>query len=135
MTTVSPGLRPEAMTARLSWIRSTFTVRDSTVMSLLTTITNWPVWPLCTACVGTTTRFFSVVSVKMTFRYWPGQSALSVLGKVAFSRMVPVVVSTRVVDERQHPRDGRSVLHDDRLRLECALGLKALDEVQVLLGH
>ena len=69
------------------------TGRDSTVESALITNTNGPCCPACTAWVGTTTAR-AVVSVSATSTYWPGHSALSLLAKVAFSWMVPVVGST-----------------------------------------
>ena len=59
----------------------------------MTTNTNGPCWPACTACVGTTTAC-CVVSVIATSTYCPGHSALSELANVALSWMVPVVGST-----------------------------------------
>ncbi len=52
--------------------------------------------------------FFSTVRVKTTFRNWPGQRALSVLGKVALRWIVPVVVSMALSTNVRTPGMGLS---------------------------
>ena len=75
------------------------TARCSTVESGFTTKTNCPSWPVCTAWLGTTVAFGSVVRRSVTRANWPGHRRWSALSNVALSLIVSVVDVDGVVDE------------------------------------
>ena len=104
VTTVSPGCRPFSITASRGSVRETVTARDSTVLSLFTTKTYSPFCPRCTASAGATTAPCCSPSVSCTSTNCPGQSASSLLRKVALRRMVPVRGSTALSTKVSVPR-------------------------------
>ena len=112
VTTRSPAERPLVITVSRPSISPGVTGRDSTVRSGLTTKTYGPCCPVWMACDGTTRASVSVVSVRTTSANWPGQSALSVLSKVALSWIVPVAVSTVLLTKDRSPRTGRGTAPD-----------------------
>ena len=95
------------MTLSLPCVRATTTRRASTVESGLTTKTNAPCWPVCSAWAGTTMASGSTASVRATFTNWPGHSRRSAFANVAFRRMVPVFWSTALSMNVTVPRSDR----------------------------
>ena len=73
---------------------ATVTFRCSTVESGLTTKTNGPSCPVCTASFGTTVALLSVVMFRLTRANSPGHNRRSVLSNFAFSLIVSVDAST-----------------------------------------
>ena len=94
MTTCSPARTPEVITESLPTTRDTVTLRKSAVRSGLTTKTYCPFCPVCTAALGISTAFLSVLSVRLTSANCPGHSRRSRLANVAFSLIMPVAGST-----------------------------------------
>jgi hypothetical protein len=94
VTTCSPSRRPAATTESVPAVRSTVTGRCCAVPLSLITYTYGPVWPVTTACVGTTMAPCSTNSRSWVETNSPAQSRLLGLGNDAFSSTVPVVVST-----------------------------------------
>src|SRR5204862_4134695 len=84
----------------------TITSLSSAVLSGLTTNTEEPCWPLCTAEDGTTIAFGSVASVVTTLTNCPGHRRRRSFLKDAFTRMVPVVGSTALSTNVIWPSDG-----------------------------
>ena len=84
-------------------MRATFTGRCSAVESDFTTNTKSPACPVCTACDGTTVAFSSCASRSRIVENWPGHSRWSEFSNVAFSLIVPVVLSTVLSTNVRYP--------------------------------
>ena len=73
----------------------------------------------------------------VTLTYWPGQSRMSALAKRAFSRMVPVWVSTALSTKTSSPSAGGPGSPSARTRTTGGVGsaMAALIVAQPALGH
>ena len=69
-------------------------MREVTLRSSPTMSTKRFSGPVCTACAGTTVALTRVRGAISTFTYMPGHRRACGLANSAFTRMVPVVVST-----------------------------------------
>ena len=112
---------------------STFTVRVATLRSSPTTKTKRFSGPVCTAWTGTTEAFSSVRGATVTFTNMPGQRRLARLSNSAFTRIVPVAVSTAL--SRKLTRPLRICGRRRGFRGDGAGGERALQARELLLGQ
>ncbi len=98
------------MAARLPSSRRTCTGCMCAVPSGLTTYTNSPFGPRCTATEGIVTALRSMSTRTRALTNWPGQSVSVALANSAFNRIVPVLASMALsmVSSRPSPSSVRS---------------------------